>query len=331
MHVHHLMGDGPRRARADPSAGRAVRRDRARLLRDLSAGEPAALARQSIIAANPGPAGLQRLHRRPSVAWREGHHVLAPRQCLAVHGSRSRDLPERGLHARGWRATGWRIARSSCRTNRLPPALAAEPAGDARPQAARRGAGRAGRPEGRADACFRWRKQWIPPPIELHLIGYPEERLPAEVEERIEMTGEYDDAELPASAGTDQAACRLVPGAMAGDLQLHAQRGDRGRTADRCDAHRQLRRAAEQAAVVMAGRSACAGRGMAAHVRTSAHRIVPPARCRAGAGAAGGGGFLCRTATCQPAPVITQRREAMPLLAKAQSRAAGDSLPGRSP
>jgi GT2 family glycosyltransferase/glycosyltransferase involved in cell wall biosynthesis len=37
-----------------------------------------------------------------------------------------------------------------------------------------------------------------PAAIELHLIGHPESRLPPEAEERIEMTGEYDDADLPA-------------------------------------------------------------------------------------------------------------------------------------
>ena len=81
--------------RADPPPGRAVRRDRARLLRDLSADQPAALAAQPVLW-GAGYRRLQRLHRAPKFARRPRHRDLARRPCLAVQGGRPGPLPQPG-------------------------------------------------------------------------------------------------------------------------------------------------------------------------------------------------------------------------------------------
>ena len=76
-------GHGPGCARADPSPRRAVRRDGARLFRDLPAGEPAALARQRIIAASRAPPAAmpasptgRPMARRDILSWRRRHAWL---------------------------------------------------------------------------------------------------------------------------------------------------------------------------------------------------------------------------------------------------------------
>ena len=112
---------GPRRARAAASARRAVRRDGARLLRDLSAGEPAALAARRLLR-RTGHCGLQCLHRRPPEPRLARHRVVAARQCVAVHRGGARVLSQRGRPS-------------------APGALSLRPAGDR--GAARTGGGRA--------------------------------------------------------------------------------------------------------------------------------------------------------------------------------------------
>ena len=140
---------GPRCPRAAASARRAVRRDGARLFRDLPAGEPAAMAAGRLLR-RTGRGGLQCLHRRSLELRRARHRVVATRQCVAVHRGGAGDLSQRGRApapgALRLRPAGDRGA-ARAGGGRAVAAVAA----DARqgPRAARGGDRRARQPEGR--------------------------------------------------------------------------------------------------------------------------------------------------------------------------------------
>ena len=84
--------------------------------------------------------------------------------------------------------------------------------------------------------------------LSIHVIGYAESELPKAMAARITMTGRYEEAELPALARQSEAARRVVSRAVAGDLQLHAECGDRSGPADRRHSHRRVPGAARRTA-----------------------------------------------------------------------------------
>ena len=79
-----------------------------------------------------------------------------------------------------------------------------------------------------------------PAQLEFHLIGYSEDDLPEQRDRAPHGARQVRGPRTAGPAGQAEAACGLVPGAVAGDLQLHADRRDRRRPADRRHAHRRV-------------------------------------------------------------------------------------------
>ena len=132
-----------------------------------------------------------------------------------------------------------------------------------------------------------------PAELSIHVIGYAEHALPQPLAKRIAMTGQYAEAELPAPARQDRAARRVVSRAVAGNLQLHAERRDRRRPADRRHADRRVPGTSGGTGADLAGRSGGLDRRMAGGVRRGARR-------------AHAGGAGCRPEHCAArSPTIT--------------------------
>ena len=96
------------------------------------------------------------------------------------------------------------------------------------------------------------------------------------------------------AARQGEAACRVVSRAMAGDLQLHADRRDRCRPADRRHADRRIPGTAGGTDADLAGRSGGLGRGMAGGLRRGARRTRAPAQTAGRQAARTGSGLLSR-------------------------------------
>ena len=66
-----------------------------------------------------------------------------------------------------------------------------------------------------------------PATTEIHLIGHTDGPFPPAALKRMKVTGAYEEAELAALIEAVDPHVIWFPDGLAGDLQLHAQRGDR--------------------------------------------------------------------------------------------------------